>query len=603
MNRFRYLWFAFVISFCLGHPLALSQATNEHAVIITLKDQFNSQFLEANRGLRRSKQIKGLRSHSKATQATLLDLLRSNGAKNIRQLWINNSIAATVTDALLNEINNLSEVESVVEDRVITLNDPQPSLAGSPSWNLDLIEAPQLWLLGQKGAGTVVAIMDTGVDYQNLAISSQFRGGNNSWFDPSGEHPNTPYDSSGHGTGVAGILVGGNVHFNNVSTAIGVAPLAQWIGVKIFDDAGNAPLSNIHAAYQWLLDPDGNPDTDDAPDIVNNSWGFNSLTNNCYSEFQSDILALKSAGIAVVTAAGNTGPSASSSISPGNYADSTSVGSVGQDMSLASSSGRGPSACDGSIYPNVVAPGVNILTAAKTLSGTFKEATAYDTGTSFATPHVAGAIALLISAFPQTPISEIEAALDSTAQDLGLVGADNAYGAGLISLMSAFNYLATLYGEPANGCLRDSDNDGSSDCDDDCPLDQNKIDLGQCGCSIPDTDSDGDGVANCLDQCPNDAAKTSPGACGCSKQDVDTDGDGVLDCNDACPNDPQRTASPCSSSGGSGTNPPTTSPPTTPTAPAESSGGCQQNSNGSLPISLTLLIIVMFAVYRRKRIS
>ena len=78
-----------------------------------------------------------------------------------------------------------------------------------------------------------------------------------------------------------GVMVGGA----SGGSAIGVAPEARWIAVKIFDDAGKAPLSAIHQGFQWLLDPDGDPDTDDAPDVVNNSWGFVENLNECIEEF------------------------------------------------------------------------------------------------------------------------------------------------------------------------------------------------------------------------------------------------------------------------------------------------------------------------------
>ena len=117
-----------------------------------------------------------------------------------------------------------------------------------------------------------------------------------------------PYDASGHGTQTMGIIVGGNYG----GTSIGVAPEAKWVGVKIFDDRGEARLSNIHQAFAWLLDPDGNPDTDDIPDIVNNSWGFN-YVNQCDNEFQEDIELLKNVDVAVGFSAGNSGPYLSSS--------------------------------------------------------------------------------------------------------------------------------------------------------------------------------------------------------------------------------------------------------------------------------------------------
>ena len=86
----------------------------------------------------------------------------------------------------------------------------------------------------------------------------------------------------------------------------------------------------------------------------------------------------------------------------------------------------------------------------------------------------------------------------------------------------------------------DSDGDGVADCDDLCPDDPNKIEPGTCGCGFPDADSDGDGVADCDDLCPDDPNKIEPGTCGCGFPDADSDGDGVADCDDLCPDDPNK---------------------------------------------------------------
>jgi len=82
-----------------------------------------------------------------------------------------------------------------------------------------------------------------------------------------------------------GLLVGGAAG----GTAIGVAPGARWISVKIFADNGLASLSGIHLGFQWLLDPDGNPATDDAPDVANHSWGLNGSVGQCDREFEPEM--------------------------------------------------------------------------------------------------------------------------------------------------------------------------------------------------------------------------------------------------------------------------------------------------------------------------
>ena len=180
--------------------------------------------------------------------------------------------------------------------------------------------------------------------------------------DPTGEHA-LPFDALGHGTQTMGLMVGGDAG----GTAIGVAPDATWIAAKIFDDAGEATLSGIHLAFQWLLDPDGDPDTDDAPDVVNNSWNLTGTVNQCVSEFAADIDLLKAAGIAIAFSASNLGPASPSSVSPAN-GSGFAVGAVNGSLGIASFSSRGPSACDGGAYPQVVAPGVSVRQATLNLS-------------------------------------------------------------------------------------------------------------------------------------------------------------------------------------------------------------------------------------------
>jgi len=132
-----------------------------------------------------------------------------------------------------------------------------------------------------------------------------------------------------------------------------------------------ASLRSIHQGFQWLLDPDGNPGTNDIPDVVNNSWGFPNLVGQCYTEFSADIDVLKAAGIAVVFSGGNQGTLGS--VSPGDNPESFPVGAVDSSNNVAATSSRGPSACDGSFFPEVVAPGVSIRAADLTFGGVFPD--------------------------------------------------------------------------------------------------------------------------------------------------------------------------------------------------------------------------------------
>ncbi|MFZ5998471.1 MAG: S8 family serine peptidase [Nitrospirota bacterium] len=411
-------------------------------VIITLSDKADiASINDKDRSARRHKLVKALREQEnsrthKVIKTFLKDKEKAKKAKNFRSLWIINGMAVTLKAGVISQLEKLPGIESITMDYFIQAPVVSTTMTATPEWNLTAVKAAELWSLGFTGQGVVVASMDTGVDLTHPDLADRWRGGSNSWYDPHGQYP-APFDNDGHGTATMGIMVGGSAG----GTQIGLAPDAKWIAVKIFDDAGNARLSDIHAGFQWLLDPDHNPATDDAPDVVNNSWG-DVTANVCYRDFQADIQVLKKAEIAVVFAAGNSGPASSTSVDPANNPGSFAVGATDQNDVIAYFSSRGPSACDGSIFPHVVAPGVGIWSADLTKWG--EPYYWYWDGTSFSAPHVSGTMALLRSAFPNATVNEMEIAIKYSAHDLGTTGPDNTYGYGLLDTVGAYNALRRM---------------------------------------------------------------------------------------------------------------------------------------------------------------
>ena len=246
-----------------------------------------------------------------------------------------------------------------------------------------------------------------------------------------------PFDVVGHGTHVMGTITG-----STAFDTVGVAPGAEWIAtnaiaasIENFDNA-------IIAGFEWLADPDGNPDTtDDVPDVCHNSWGV--VTDYgyppCYSGWWSVIDNCEAAGVVVTFSAGNEGPAPGTLRSPGDRATTATncftVGSTATNFpnAVSSFSSRGPSLCGGewAIKPEVMGPGEDIISCFP--GGSY----GYMSGTSMAGPHIAGVVALMRQAAPNLDVTTIKEVLMATAIDLGTVGEDNNYGHGMVDAYAA----------------------------------------------------------------------------------------------------------------------------------------------------------------------
>lgn len=447
---------------------AEAAARGEVSALVTFRGGVDLRALSSTKGPRRDRRarlVEALRARADASQGRARALLRRRGARRVTPLWITNSLAVTARPDVIAALAQLHEVERVEHDARLSLPPRGDAEATSP-WNLDVIGAPALWRDGITGAGVVVASVDTGADLQHPDLAARWRGGANSWLDTTGEH-DEPHDGHGHGTQTLGLMVGGDAS----GAPLGVAPGARWIAAKVYDQSGQAALNDVQLALQWLLDPDGEPATDDAPDVVNASWGFTEAANGCLPDLEEAIAALRAADIVVVVSAGNAGPLPLSSLSPANYEGVLSVGAVDETARVAAFSSRGPSACTGGIYPSVVAPGVGVRTADLSFGGVIPEPYAFVTGTSFASAQVAGAAALLRGAFPGATAAAVEDALAAAAVDLSPPGADVAAGYGLVDVNGARVLL-----EAGVSCP-DDDDDGfrtapcgsPADCDDGDP--------------------------------------------------------------------------------------------------------------------------------------
>jgi subtilisin family serine protease len=412
-------------------------------------------------------------------------------------LWIGGAIAAELTPAQIDSLVVQPGVRRLYYDGLVEVDlaggsEVPPPLLWAPGlpvatqdpegglpWGLEVIGAPELWAAGATGQGTVVAIIDSGVDGEHPLLWRKWRGLSTSaaeaWFDPWGLSA-TPVDDDatglvGHGTLVATVAVGSlepgdtlitisppgwEVVEGELEVVTGVAPAAEWMAANAFENFGGeihyTRLSVLLQSMQWALDPDGDPATvSDVPDVVNNSWGFQ--PGGCDGVFDRAIDALELAGVPVVFAAGNRPSGFEFVASPAERADlllnAFAVGAAerrADTIRVAEISLGGPSPCaPGAVKPEIVAPG-QTPRVRKDGQRSVVLVGLMSLATSWAAPHAAGALALLSGLNPAASANDLKDALFSTALDLPPPGLDNRSGAGLLDLPAAADRIGGLGG-------------------------------------------------------------------------------------------------------------------------------------------------------------
>ncbi len=466
----------------LSAALDAAQPGEIHSTLVYL-DQADIAAIEnhlyrimAGRELRHRVVVEALHAQAAATQGPVLARLQEAAATGrvafYEPYWIGNVIRV---DAVADEIRAVAahpDVVYVFLNYAIDLIEPveeveAPGAASAPEPGIQLIQADRVWSeLGITGEGVLAAVIDTGVDGDHPAMESRWRGldvryRNNpewAWYDPYNSRNDFPYDCCGHGSHTMGTTIGGAP-----GDQVGVAPGAQWIAAGAIDRGGGIERTVADAikAFQWMADPDDNPrSVFDVPHTCGNSWGLINAHgySECHQIFWTWIDAAEAAGTTHIFAAGNSG--LSEFARPADRAstayDSIAIGACDANepgCPIAGFSSRGPTNCSPggrpATKPEVTAPGVSVRSCWS--NGGY----IHSSGTSMATPHVNGVMALLYSANPDLTSDEAKQILYDTATDKGPRGEDNTFGWGLVN---AYDAVYTALGSVAFACCFDDGN-------------------------------------------------------------------------------------------------------------------------------------------------
>jgi|GEM_PF-643612 subtilisin family serine protease len=446
-------------------------------ILITMKDQVDSDWLFAatdgmNKQERRQFVVDHLNQLAEATQAGVKAYLESweasGNVKHLQSVSIVNLMHCQATPEVIRGLMNYPEIGEVAYDPERYMLDDAAYSSGPATdetdeiaWGVIDVHAPEVWQQGFTGAGVLVSVLDTGVNYNHLDLADHM-------WDGGTQYPNHGYDFNnndndpmdlgplGHGTHVAGSIASDGT----AGSQCGVAPDATIMAVQVWSGSGYGNTAQMISGINFSVQQ--------GVDIWNMSGGISgggsATDKNTFRVACNNALA---AGVIGSIAAGNeAGTSPPNSVRvPGNcpppwlHPGQTLIGGLScvvtagatqSNHTIASFSSRGPVTWAtispwfdyaynpgmGLIDPDISAPGVDVKSCAwNNISGYLD---GWD-GTSMATPHIAGGMALLLSKDPNLTPDLIDMYLETYSVDLGAVGKDNVYGAGLLNCLEAIN--------------------------------------------------------------------------------------------------------------------------------------------------------------------
>jgi serine protease AprX len=468
----------------LDRQLRIAQAGELVPVVIVLKEQAPQDKIDAamnvhDKEVRRGLVTDILKDTADATQGEILGLLgEGQGAGTVGKvtpLWLANAIAAHVTPEMALELAARDDVwylhlEKFIDEEVFPVQPGEAGPIAAIECGVDIMGAPKVWDLGYTGAGVVVGMIDTGLCITHPDIVNQI------WFNP-GEVANNNIDDdgngfiddingwnfegnnknvsdqNGHGTHTSGTVAGDGT--NGQQT--GMAPDAEIMTLKFWNSFDGE--TTVWNGMQYGVD--------NGAHVLSASLGWPHSFNPDRTMWRMVSENTFAAGVVTVFAAGNEGNccGVDSVRTPGDVPDMITVGATNCNDGLAGFSSQGPVTWEniapyfdwpfppGKLKPTISAPGDNTLSLSNNCSGYLTLS-----GTSMATPHVSGAVALMLQANRNLDHYEVKQILKDTALDLGAGGADNQYGFGRVDALAAVEAALAM-----GDCPGDFNGDGTKD--------------------------------------------------------------------------------------------------------------------------------------------